>query len=196
MLTVTVAGVLFGVWFERAPVDLPPQTRLAAVGLAGGGLLALAQTVVRREALPRIPISLMAGLLLLYSCTVLEGLPAFEQAKPVRELATWVSENINADDRVGSFRMVRWSSSWRFYVNRPSAVLETSEDVQAFFSPPGNGYCLMLEQDYARLRREGIPLRVVHQREGLFTTTGRALSQSAGRRSGWRWFLIVTFDDE
>jgi 4-amino-4-deoxy-L-arabinose transferase-like glycosyltransferase len=194
MATVAIAGVLFGIWFERVPVDLPPEARLAAVGLAGGGLLALIQTVVRREPLPRIPIPLLAGLLLLYACTVVEGLPAFERAKPVRELATWVSENMNADDRMASFRMTRWSSSWRFYVNRPSRVLETPEDVWAFFSQAGNGYCLMLEQDYERLRDAGIPLIVVHQQEGLFTTTGRALRRAAGRRSGWRWFLIVTLD--
>ena len=36
MATVATAGVLFGIWFERVPVDLPPEARLASVGLAGG----------------------------------------------------------------------------------------------------------------------------------------------------------------
>jgi hypothetical protein len=53
----------------------------------------------------------------------------------------------------------------------------------------------MLEQDYAQLVSSGFPLKVVYQREGLFTTTGRALSRAAGRRSGWRWFLVVTIDN-
>ena len=49
----------------------------------------------------------------------------------------------------------------------------------------------MLEEDYQQLRDAGLQLRVIHQRDGLFTTTGRALRRAAGRRSGWRWFVIV-----
>ena len=132
---------------------------------------------------------------MLYSCTVVQGLPAFERAKPVRQLATWVVQNTEADDRVASYRMARWSGSWRFYVNRPSPVLETADQARAFFAGSGRAYCLMLEQDYEQLRKQGIPLKVIHQQEGLFTTTGRALAHAAGRRSGWRWFLIVTLED-
>src|SRR5437588_911578 len=52
------AGVLFVLWFERVPVDLPREMQVAAVGLAGGGLLALVQTVSPRSVLPRIPVPL------------------------------------------------------------------------------------------------------------------------------------------
>ena len=138
---------------------------------------------------------MLAGILLLYACTVMEGLPAFERAKPVRELAAWVHDNSGPADRVASFGITRWSGSWRFYVNRPSPILETPEQVRGFFAAPGDAYCLMLEQDYERFLDEGLPLKVVYQREGLFTTTGRALRRAAGRRSGWRWFVIVAADD-
>ena len=32
----------------------------------------------------------------------------------------------------------------------------------------------IIQQDYQQLREAGLPLRVVHKREGLFTKTGRA----------------------
>jgi hypothetical protein len=68
-----------------------------------------------------------------------------------------------------------------FYVNRPSPVLGTTEQVRACFGSPGSAYCLMLEQDYQRLRDAGLALGVVHQREELFTTTGRALRRACVR---------------
>jgi 4-amino-4-deoxy-L-arabinose transferase-like glycosyltransferase len=196
MATVGLAGLIFGIWFERVPVDLPPAARVAAVGLVAGSVVSLVQAFVQRPSLPRIPVPLVAGLVLFYGCMLLEGLPAFERAKPVRDLATWTARNATPTDRVASFRMARWSSSWRFYVNRPSPGLETTEQAREFFGAPGRGYCLMLEQDYAELRKQGLPLAVVYQREGLFTTTGRALRRAAGRRSGWRWFLVVTAADD
>jgi 4-amino-4-deoxy-L-arabinose transferase-like glycosyltransferase len=192
MATIGVAGVVFGVWFERVPVDLPAGARLAAVGLAAGGLLSLVQAFSQRFTLPRIPIFVLAALLLLYSSTIVDGFPAFERAKPVRELASWVAAHSSPSDRVASFRLSRWSSSWRFYIDRPSPELETPEQVRQFFDAPGNAYCLMLEQDYWQLREAGLPVQVIHQRDGLFTTTGRALRRAEGRRSGWRWFVIVT----
>jgi 4-amino-4-deoxy-L-arabinose transferase-like glycosyltransferase len=194
MATVGIAGVLFAVLFEEVPVDLPESARVAAMGLVAGSVLSLSHALRHRRSLPRIPVPMIAGLLLLYGCMVLQGLPAFEQAKPVRELAGWVASHSNASDRVANLGLSRWSGSWRFYLNRPSEVLETTEQVRGFFASPGNAYCLMLEQDYQRLRDEGVPLRVAHQREGLFTTTGRALHRAAGRRSGWRWFVIVAAD--
>src|SRR5262245_12842901 len=195
MFTVSLAGMVFALWFERAPVDLPETTRVGAVGLIAGGAISLGSAMLHRPVLPRIPAAMVAGLLLLYACTVVEGLPAFERAKPVRELATWMAQNSSAHDRLASFRMARWNSSWRFYVNRPSKVLETPAQVRDFFGEPGRAYCLMLESDYQQVRSEGLPLKVVYQREGLFTTTGRALRRAAGRHSGWRWFLIVTAED-
>jgi 4-amino-4-deoxy-L-arabinose transferase-like glycosyltransferase len=192
MVTIGVAGVVFGVWFERVPVDLPAGARLTAVGLVAGSLFSLVQAFSQRFTLPRLPIFVLAGLLLLYSSTIVDGFPAFERAKPVRELASWVTTHSSPSDRVASFRLSRWSSSWRFYIDRPSPVLETPDQVRQFFDTPGNAYCLMLEQDYWQLREAGLPLRVIHQRDGLFTTTGRALRRAEGRRSGWRWFVIVT----
>jgi 4-amino-4-deoxy-L-arabinose transferase-like glycosyltransferase len=192
MATVGVAGIVFAVWFERVPVDLPAGARLVAVGLVVGSVLSVIQTLSQRLTLPRIPIFVLAGLLLLYSSAIVDGFPAFEQAKPVRALAGWVAAHSGPSDRVASFRLSRWSSSWRFYIDRPSPVLETPEQVRRFFDAPGNAYCLMLEQDYWQLREAGLPLQVIHQREGLFTTTGRALRRAEGRKSGWRWFVVVT----
>lgn len=48
----------------------------------------------------------------------------------------------------------------------------------------------MLRSDYDRLVTEGFRLRIVHQEEGLFTTTGRALRRGpAARRDA---FIVVT----
>ncbi len=195
MATVGIAGILFAVWFERVPVDLSSSAQVAAVGLVAGSCVSIGAVFLQKLRLPRIPASMLAGILLLYACAIMEGFPAFERAKPVRELAGWIRDHGRPEDRVASFGITRWSNSWRFYVNRPSPVLDTPEQVHRFFSAPGVGYCLMLEQDYEQFLNEGLPLKVVYQREGLFTTTGRALRRAAGRRSGWRRFIIVTTDE-
>jgi hypothetical protein len=48
----------------------------------------------------------------------------------------------------------------------------------------------MLRRDYDRLVADGFQLRIVHQEEGLFTTTGRALRRGAAARRDA--FIVVT----
>jgi len=48
----------------------------------------------------------------------------------------------------------------------------------------------MLRRDYDRLGADGFRFHIVHQEEGLFTTTGRVLrSGAAARRDA---FIVVT----
>jgi hypothetical protein len=48
----------------------------------------------------------------------------------------------------------------------------------------------MLRRDYDRLVADGFRLRIVHEEEGLFTTTGRNLRRGvAARRDA---FIVVT----
>jgi hypothetical protein len=117
-------------------------------------------------------------------------LPAFEELKPTRRLARLVATTAGADDHIGTFRLNRWSSSWRFYVGRHSERLETDADLRRFLATPGRHYCAMLRRDYDRLVADGFQLRIVHQEEGLFTTTGRALRRGAAARRDA--FIVVT----
>jgi hypothetical protein len=68
--------------------------------------------------------------------------------------------------------------------------LETDADLHRFFATPGRHYCAMLRGDYDRLVAQGLRLRIVHQEEGLFTTTGRALRRGAAASRDV--FIVVT----
>jgi hypothetical protein len=116
-------------------------------------------------------------------------MPAFEQMKPTRRLARAVAAVAGPEDHVATFRLNRWSGSWRFYVGRHSDVLETPAELRRFFALPGRHYCAMMRRDYDRLSMEGIGLRVIHQEPGLFTTTGRTLRSGARARNDQ--FLVV-----
>src|SRR5262249_49447168 len=113
---------------------------------------------------------------------------------PTRRLARLVATTAGADDQIGMFRLNRWKSSWRFYVGRPSARLETDDELRMFFARPGRHYCAMLRSDYDRLTAQGLRLRIVDQEQGLFTTTGRALRRGAAARRDT--FIVVTEQTE
>jgi hypothetical protein len=101
-----------------------------------------------------------------------------------------VAATAQPSDRIASYRLNRWTNSWRFYVERPSVFLDDPADLRQFLREPGRAYCAMFESDYLRLAEEDLPLRIVYRREGLMVTTGRGLRQD--RRRGWRAFVIVT----
>jgi hypothetical protein len=89
--------------------------------------------------------------------------------------------------------MDRWNTSWRFYVDRPVEELRTKDELDAFLDGSDRELCLMLDTDFNDLLAAGLPLRIVEQRRGLFTTSGRAITR--GGSAGWRTFLVVARND-
>jgi 4-amino-4-deoxy-L-arabinose transferase-like glycosyltransferase len=188
-LVLFAAGVVLIPGLDRVPVDLPAESRLLPIVLLACGLAMLGQ--IGRHGRPAaVPYIAVTGLLACYALVITIGLPAFEELKPTRRLARLVATTAGADDHIGMFRLNRWSSSWRFYVGRHSERLETDADLHRFFATPGRHYCAMLRRDYDRLVADGLQLRIVHQEEGLFTTTGRALRRGAA--AGRDVFIVVT----
>jgi hypothetical protein len=184
-----VLGVLLVPKIPQLPIELPHLAQLLPISLMAGGLVTTARIVRRRGQTPSIPIGIIAGLLLAYAVILMVGFPAFERAKPIKEIGQFVAGIARPGDRIASYRLNRWTSSWRFYVDRPSLFLEAPEELRRFVHEPGRVYCAMLDADYQQFLDEGLPLRLVYRREGLFVTTGDGLRQH--HRRGWRAFVVV-----
>jgi hypothetical protein len=61
--------------------------------------------------------------------------------------------------------------------------------VKEFLTNKG-GYILMLDEDFARLRSDGVNLRAVSERSAVTGTTGKGL-----RRQKWGALVVATSDD-
>ena len=188
-LVLFAAGLVLIPALDRVPLDLPTVARLLPIVLLASGLAGLGQ-IGRQWRPSTVPYLAVTGPLSCYALVITIGLPAFEQLKPTRRLARMVATTAAADDHIGTFRLNRWNSSWRFYVGRRSERLETDADLRRFFATPGRHYCAMLRRDYDRLAADGFQLCIVHQEQGLFTTTGRALRRGAATRRDA--FIVVT----
>jgi 4-amino-4-deoxy-L-arabinose transferase-like glycosyltransferase len=145
----------------------------AALTLSGAALAMLAN--VRRALPPRIPWIVILAVMATYVGLILYVLPALEERKVIPDIAAWVAEKAQPDDRVASFRLNRWTPTYRFYVGRHTTFLEGAEEAEAFFSDPRPFYCLMRKNAYDEFVARGTPLTIVYEREGMGATSGRAL---------------------
>ena len=112
-----------------------------------------------------------------------------EHRKVVPDVARWVAARAAPGDRVASYRLNRWNTAYRFYVNRHTDMLESPEEALAFFDRPEPFYCAMLTPAYEEFVAQGVPLRVVYSREGMWATSGRVLWR---RRIPPTEFVVVT----
>jgi hypothetical protein len=138
---------------------------------------------------PRVPWVTIAALGIAYAGIVMWVIPALEQRKVVPEVARWTLAHAAPEARIASYRMNRWETAWRFYVARPTAVLNGIEEAREFFQRPAPFYCVMLKPAYDEFVALGVPLRVVYQRDGMWATSGRALWR---RRIPPTQYVIVT----
>jgi 4-amino-4-deoxy-L-arabinose transferase-like glycosyltransferase len=184
------AGTALVLVLQRVPVMFSGWILALPVALIGGGLLTIVEMILTRRRGPRVPISPFATLVVAYAVLVVVALPAFEEAKPVGRLARLVAMRAGERDQIAAFRLNRWNGSWRYYVERQTRMIERHEDLQAFFAQPGTHYCAMPRAEFEVLRRAGLPVRIVYEQEGLFTTTGRNLR--AGRNARRERFVVVT----
>jgi 4-amino-4-deoxy-L-arabinose transferase-like glycosyltransferase len=189
-LVVLVAGAILIPGMSRVPLDLPWWMRLVPLVLCAGGLLLVLEMAADRFRPPAAPASIVAALVAAYAVVMIAGLPSFERAKPIRDLARWTEGATRPDDRIATFRMHRWNSSWRFYVNRHTEVLESPVELSRFMSTPGPHYIAMTRRDYDDVVANQFPLRIMQELHGVSMTTGRALRR--GREGSWRSYVVAT----
>ena len=147
-------------------------------------------SVTRRGARPpRVPWIVVGAMTVTYGGVLLWVLPALEQQKVVPDVARWVAARAAGTDRVASYRLNRWNTAFRFYVGRHVAMIDAPDEARALFNGDERFFCTMLGPAYDDLRRRGLPLRIVYEREGMWATSGRVLWRRKPPPTG---FVVVT----
>ena len=188
-LVLVAVGAVAGWSLFDLGLELPRAALIIPVSLAAGGLL-LEATILRRRAVsPVVFGGVLVMLLLVYGSVMAIGMPILEKARPTAAIASALRPKLAADDQVGLYRLEKWRFSLRYYVERPLSRLQNPSDVREFLTRRG-GYVLMLDEDFARLRSDGISLRAVSERPAVTGTTGRGL-----RRQKWGSLIVATSDD-
>ena len=188
-LILVAAGAVAAFSLFDLGFDLPPAAVVIPISLAAGGVV-LGAAVLRRKAVsPSVFGAVVAMLLVIYSCVLTMGLPVLERARPTEALADSLRPKLSAEDQVALYRLEKWRFSLRYYLQRPLGTLRQPDDVRQFIAGSG-GYILMLDEDFARLRSDGINLRAVSERPAVTGTTGKGL-----RRQKWGSLVVATSDD-
>jgi 4-amino-4-deoxy-L-arabinose transferase-like glycosyltransferase len=183
------AGVVSGFTLFDLGLELPRAAVLIPISLAAGGVL-LETTILRRRAVsPTLFGAVIVMLLVIYGSVAALGLPVLERARPTEALADSLRPKLAADDQVALYRLEKWRFSLRYYLERPLGRLQEPDDVRKFLTDKG-GYILMLDEDFARLRKDGINLRSVEERRAVTGTTGTGL-----RKQKWGALVVATSDD-
>jgi 4-amino-4-deoxy-L-arabinose transferase-like glycosyltransferase len=184
-----VSGIVAGVSLFDLGLELPPAAVLIPISLAAGGLV-LETTILRRRAVtPTLFASMLVMLLVIYICVLTIGLPLLERARPTAAVADSLRPKLTKDDRIGLYRLEKWRFSLRYYLERPVDRLQNAADVKEFLTTK-SGYLLMLDEDFTRLRDEGVNLRAISERPAVTGTTGKGL-----RRQKWGALIVATSDD-
>ena len=175
-------------YFLIARLELPPAALMvpAAMVLAGAFIAIRANLWI---AAPRVPWIAVTAMTITYAGILFWVIPALEHRKVVPDVARWVAARAAPGDRVASYRLNRWNTAYRFYVDRHTDMLESPEEALAYFDRPEPFYCAMLAPAYEEFVAQGVPLRVVYSREGMWATSGRVLWR---RRIPPTEFVIVT----
>ena len=178
---------------RNMPLDMEPWILLVPLGLAASGAALLVRLAFGRGRPPAMPLGIAASFMTAYGVLLLVVVPQLEEAKPVKELARWAAQSrYRQPTEIGAYRMDRWNTSWRFYVARPVVQMESFEQLSEFVRRPGHSVCVMMRADFDRLRASGHHVRIVRERRGIFTTSGRAIRRNG--RAGWKSFVIVAKD--
>jgi 4-amino-4-deoxy-L-arabinose transferase-like glycosyltransferase len=184
------AGVFGAVTLFDLGLELPRAAVLMPLSLAAGGVALAVVITTRRAVSPMVFGSVLAILLVIYGSVLAIGLPIFARARPTAEVAQGLRSQLAPDDQVGLYRLEKWRFSLRYYLDRPVSRLQHTSEVQDFFSKSDRGYILMLDEDFATLRRQGVNLRAVSERPAVTGTTGRGL-----RKQKWGSLVVATLDD-
>jgi hypothetical protein len=188
-IILVAAGMVSGFTLFDLGLDLPRAALLIPISLAAAGVVMEATILRRRAVSPTTFGAVVVMLLVIYGSVAAFGLPVLERARPTEALAGTLRPKLEAGDHVALYRLEKWRFSLRYYLERPLGKLQEPADVRKFLTDNG-GYILMLDEDFARLRRDGINLRSVAERPAVTGTTGKGL-----RKQKWGALVVATSDD-
>jgi 4-amino-4-deoxy-L-arabinose transferase-like glycosyltransferase len=176
-------------YFLLAQLDLPAAAMLVPAIVVGAGLLIAARVNVLGRRLPEAPWIALTALAAIYAGIVLFVIPALDRQKVVPEVARWIDGRAAPEDRICTFQLSRWNTAFRFYVDRPVAMLDHPDQLTDFLDDAGPFYCVMLQPGYEDFVRRGAPVREVFARSGMWVTSGRVLWREAVPSTR---FVVVT----
>jgi 4-amino-4-deoxy-L-arabinose transferase-like glycosyltransferase len=168
--------------------ELPWPTALVPVALFAAGLMITIDDL-RGATPPSVPWRVLSAMLATYAGLILFVLPSFEQRKVVPDVARWVAAHAQPTDRIASYRLNRWNPVYRFYSGRQMIFLESDAEAAAFLEQPQPYYCVMRSDAYEELVGKGLKLKILHEREGMWATSGRAIWRSRNRLTR---FVVVS----
>ncbi len=188
--TILVAvGVGCG-FFLVARLELPAGAIAVPIALTVAGCALTALVNVRGGLPPRVPWIVLSAITITYFGIVAFVMPALEHRKVVDDIAQWVAAD-SSSARLATFRMDRWNPTFRFYSGRHVTFLEDAAAARTFFDDKAPFLCLMRKSAFDEFVAQGVPLRIVLEREGMWATTGRALWR---QRIPMTRFVLVTDD--
>ena len=188
-IILVLVGVVAGFSLFDLGLELPRAALIIPISLAACGLV-LEVTILRQRAVSPMLFAVVLVLLLsVYGSVLAIGMPVLERARPTAAVAQNLRPKLDADDQIGLYRLEKWRFSLRYYLDRPVSRLQEPSDVKEFLNKKG-GYILILDEDLARLRKDGVNLRAVAERPAVTGTTGRGL-----RRQKWGSLIVATSDD-
>ena len=192
-LTFVGGGIYAYLKLDTLPLDLSNAMLVVPAAFVISGALLGISIVMRRGRPMAQPIYAVAALLATYAVLLTAGLEALESGKPMKDLGLWVAEHAPDDATITAYRLERWKTSWRFYVNRRTQTAESPEEVVSTMNAPGTHYAVMTEDELKLLKQLfGMPpVKVVRERRGLTNTSGRGLRK---RREDWPNYVVVTND--
>jgi 4-amino-4-deoxy-L-arabinose transferase-like glycosyltransferase len=178
-------------YFLIARLELSRAAVVVPVAMTGAGVLLTMFINIRgREGgrPPAYPWIALIALLITYAGIVTFVLPALEQRKVVPDVARWVAAHATDEYRIASYRLNRWTPTFRFYLGRHAALLGEPAEAEAFFQSPQPFYCVMRRAAFQEFVAQGMPLKVVYERDGMWATSGRVLWR---RRVTPEQFVVV-----
>ena len=188
-IILVAAGTIAGLSLFDLGLELPRAALFIPISLAAGGVVLEATILRRKRVSPSLLGAVVVMMLVVYTCVLAIGLPLLERARPTAAVAQTLRPKLAVDDQVALYRLEKWRFSLRYYLERPLGRLQEPADVRQFLNKKGS-YILMLDEDFARLRSDGVNLRAVSERPAVTGTTGRGL-----RRQKWGALVVATSDD-
>jgi hypothetical protein len=136
--------------------------------------------IVRTPASLGTPWPGVVAFLGLYAGVIIFILPKLEAGKTMPHLAGWLNEHAPSAP-VGSFLLNRWNPAFRFYVQRPVTIIENEEDFWWRVTAESPRFIVATLEAYRKMEAAGADLSIVHQRDGVWATSGRLLWREKGQ---------------
>ena len=172
-------------YFLFAQLDLPAAALVVPAVVVAAGALITVRVNVRHDRPPAVPWIALTAVATIYAGVIVFVMPALEKQKVIPQIARWVASHAEPDTQIASYRLNRWNTAFRFYVDRHVMMLDDVDEMVTFVNDsrdprgPKPFYCVMFGEGYEELVARGVPLKEVFAAEGMSVTSGRALWRRA-----------------